>query len=120
MAATVIPLVTLTAFNTAVANGTALALDATLGGYLTPTKKDGKVLVMLINNDSGNATTCTINKGNGLQGVGADLDVALEASQVKIIALETGVFLNVSGDNKGKIIFKDSAADTKVIAYELP
>lgn len=120
MAITTIPLVTLTAFNTAVANGTALALDATLGGFLTPTKADGKILVMLINNDSGNATTCTIEKGNGLQGVGSNLEVALTASQVKVLALETGLFLNTHGTNKGKIIFKDAAADTKVIAYEMP
>jgi hypothetical protein len=120
MAATVIPLVTLTAFNTSATNGTALALDATLGGYLTPTKKDGKVLVMLINNDSGNATTCTINIGNGLQGTGSDITVSLAASETEVICLETGRFLNVSGTNKGKIFFEDAAADTKVIAYELP
>jgi len=120
MAATTIPLVTLTAFNSAAANGTALALDGTDGGTLTPTKKDGKVLVMLINNDSQNATTCTIVKGNGLQGTGSDLEVALSASQTKVICLETGVFLNVTGDNKGEIVFEDSEADTKVIAYELP
>ena len=120
MAITTIPLVTLTAFNSAVADGTALALDASLGGFLTPTKKDGKILVMLINKDSGNATTCTIEKGNGLQGCGDDLVVDLAASGVKVIAIETGLFMDVYGTNKGKIIFKDAAADTKVIAYELP
>lgn len=120
MAATVIPKVTLTAFNSAAANGTALALDAILGGYLEPTKKDGKILVMLINNDSGNATTCTIKKGNALQGVGSDLEVALAASEVKVIALESGLFMNSYGTTKGKIHFVDAAADTKVIAYELP
>ena len=118
MAATVIPVVTMTNFGTAVANGTALALDGTNGGLLTPTKKDGKMMLMLINNDGSNATTCTIAKGNGLQGV-ADLAIALTAGQTKVITIESGKYLNITGTNKGKIKFTDSAADTKVIAYEL-
>lgn len=122
MAATVVPIVDITAWNTAVADGTALAVDGTDGATLTPTKGDEKVMVMMINSDASNATTCTVKKPTSGYGIGAvaDLEVALAAGATKVICLESNRFKAAYGDDKGKILFEDSAGDTKLIAYQLP
>lgn len=122
MAATVIPKVDLLAWNTAYANGTALALDGTDGGYFIPSAGDERLMFMLINGDGSNATTVTIKKptgGNSIAAV-ADLEIALTAGQTKVISIESNRFKATYGDDKGKILFTDSAGDTKVIAYQLP
>ena len=122
MAATVVPIVSVTKWNTAVANVTALAIDATDGATLTPTAADERLMIMMINSDASNATTCTIKKPTSGYGIGAvaDLAITLAAGVTKVICIETNRFKAAYGDDKGKIKFVDTAADTKLIAYQLP
>ena len=64
--------------------------------------------VLVVNNTGSSAATLTVLAGNGLQGV-SDLVVSIPAG-INLIKLESGRFLNVSGENKGKIVIKSSAA----------
>jgi len=90
---------------------------ATTGIAVDYTKKDdGKILILL--NNSGTAATCTIPKGNGLQGT-TDLEITLPASKVTVITVESGKFVNVYGQNKGQLILK-GAATIKARVIELP
>ena len=120
MAASTVPILTLSAYGTQAlsygAGNVALAIDGTDGALLTPTKKDEKILLQ-INVVTG--ATVTINKGNGLQGV-ADWSETLTASRTYYVAIESGPYLNVSGTNKGKIFIESTQADTTILAIQLP
>lgn len=78
-------------------------------------KEDGKILLIL---EAGSAATAKILAGNGLQGT-EDLEVALKADEKKCIVVESGKFVNVHGENKGKLIVNGGTA-IKVAAVELP
>ena len=71
-------------------------------------KEDDHKTVLVINNTGSNPATFTVLAGNGIQGA-ADLIVSAAAG-INLIKLDSGRFKNVSGDNKGKIIVKSSAA----------
>lgn len=119
MAASTLPIVDLVNFNTFYTDESAVALNSSDGGLLTPTKKDGKLLIKLVNSESAQTPTVTIYAGNGLQGV-ANLTKTFANSQVCFIQIETGKFLNVTGTNKGKILIGDATGYVDVVAYELP
>lgn len=77
---------------------------------------DSKVLLILTNCGEA-ATTATIKKGNALQGV-SDLEIALGVGATKVIAVESGRYSNVSGDNSGSVII--TGDDVEVSAIVLP
>lgn len=60
--------------------------------------------------------TATIKKGNALQGV-KDLVVTFTAG-TRCVVIESGAYVNVSGDNKGKILI--TGATATVSAVSLP
>jgi len=98
----------------AVEAGKALSTSGILIDYTK--KDDGKILILLDN--SAGATTCTLLKGNALQGT-KDLSISLAASSVSGIVIESGLFVNIQGENKGKLVIK-GAAQIKVQVIELP
>lgn len=121
MSATAVTKTELT-LNAAAAMPAASAVDATDGALVTYDKADQKILLVLENANTTATATAVVNKGNGLQGV-SDLEVTLAASAKKCVVVESGRFINVSGDNKGKIRIDDKATggtDIKVAAVVLP
>ena len=78
-------------------------------------KEDGKVLLIL---EASAEATAKILAGNGLQGT-EDLEIALASGDKKCIVVESGKFVNVYGENKGKLIINGSTS-VKVAAVELP
>lgn len=97
----------------------AVAVDANDGAGVDYTNRsDGRIL-LLITNGNASAQKATIVKGNSLQGV-EDLEISIEASKTVAIVVESGKFMNVSGEYKGKVIIKGESADIKVQAIELP
>lgn len=80
-------------------------------------KDDGRIL-LIIENSGATEFTAKILKGNGLQGV-EDLSITIGANASKVITIESGKFVNVSGANKGKVIINGST-NLKVAAIELP
>ena len=78
-------------------------------------KEDGKILLIL---EASAEATAKILAGNGLQGT-EDLEITLASGDKKCIVVESGKFVNVYGDNKGKLIVNGSTS-VKVAAVELP
>ena len=92
----------------------ALSTSGTLIDYTK--KDDGKILILLDN--SAGETTCTILKGNALQGA-KDLSFKVAGSSVSGLVVESGLFVNAQGENKGKLVIK-GAAQVKAQVIELP
>ena len=90
------------------------------GALVTFDKDDQKILLLLKNNVSNATHTAVIKAGNGLQGV-SDLEITLTgtdttAGNEKAIVIESGRYVNVSGDNKGKvnIVSKDATTGDQI------
>lgn len=123
MAATAITPIKLTSFNTITKETAATdfaAIDATDGAYFVMAKGGDKYVIGIKNdsNSSGNKTI-TIKAGNGLQGTN-DISLALAQNEIAWVALDSGKFKNVYGENKGKVILTGTSADLKVKVIELP
>lgn len=101
--------------NEAKAMPTAATVAKTDGALVTFDKDDQKILLLLKNNVSGATHTAVIKAGNGLQGV-SDLEVTLDGEAEACVVVESGRFMDVSGDNKGKvnIVSKDTTTGTQI------
>lgn len=116
MAATVINPVFLN-LNTAANLPATTAIDGTDGGLIDFSVPDHKALIILENASSSAGATATIKAGNGLQGV-SDLAVSLAASAKMCIRIESMKYVNVSGENMGKV--KVTGANVKAALVVLP
>jgi hypothetical protein len=101
--------------NAATAVPSAATVAKTDGALVTFDKDDQKILLLLKNNITNATHTAVIKAGNGLQGV-SDLEVTLAASSEACVVVESGRFVNVSGDDKGKvnIVSKDTVTGTQI------
>ncbi len=98
----------------------AVAVDGTAGASVDYTNKsDGRILLMITNSNSSAAKKATILKGNALQGV-EDLEISIPAGKTYGIVVESGKFINTSGDNKENVVIKGESTDITVQAIELP
>ena len=93
------------------------ALNTGDGAYYEHTARDDRN-VILVQNSASSASNLTIKKGNGLQGV-ADEVISIPASSTVAVAIESGRFKNVSGDNKGRVILT-GASTLLVGVVEMP
>lgn len=84
-------------------------------GRIDFTGKDFKTLIMVTANA---AATVTFYMGNGIGGV-YDLAITLASGDSTCLTLDSSSFKNVSGDNKGFVVFK-STASIDILAIELP
>lgn len=99
---------------------TAATVAKTDGALVTFDKDDQKILLLLKNNVTNAPHTAVIKAGNGLQGV-SDLEITLTgtdttAGNEKAVVIESGRFVNVTGDNKGKVVIvsKDATTGTQI------
>lgn len=101
--------------NEAKAMPTAATVAKTDGALVTFDKDDQKILLLLKNNVTNATHTAVIKAGNGLQGV-TDLEVTLDGGAEACVVVESGRFMDVSGDNKGKvnIVSKDTTTGTQI------
>ena len=101
--------------NEAKAMPTAATVAKTDGALVTFDKDDQKILLLLKNAVSNATHTAVIKAGNGLQGV-SDLEVTLDGDAEACVVVESGRFMDVSGDNKGKvnIVSKDTTTGTQI------
>ena len=97
----------------------ATAIDAADGAEFVMSESDNKYLV-LVHNAGGSSQSVTIRHGNGIQGV-CDLELpALGAGQYTFVAIDSGRFKHVAGENKGKVLITGSSADVKIAVFQLP
>lgn len=82
---------------------------------------DDKTLLVFYNsNGSTTARTFTVKAGDSIQGV-VDLESGdVAAGKYAMLAVESGRFKNVTGDNKGKLLIIPSHAELKMAAIVLP
>ena len=80
---------------------------------------DHKLLLVFENTDAAVAYDITVKKGNGLQGV-ADLTAEIAATKFSAVVVESGMFKNVSGTNKGKLLIIPENAKVEMAAIVLP
>ena len=99
---------------------TAATVKKTDGALVTFDKDDQKILLLLKNNVTNATHTAVIKAGNGLQGV-SDLEITLTGTTTaegneKAVVIESGRYVNVSGDNKGKvnIVSADTTTGTQI------
>lgn len=120
MARTVITKIKLNEPNTASAQLTTdsltAALDASAGGEVVWNGSDEKTLVLVQNTGSA-AADFIVKAGNGIQGVN-DLKVNVTNGKTIYMQLDSGRFKNVSGADKGKVVF-GGGASFKVAVFEL-
>lgn len=123
MAATEITPIKLTSFNTITKEKDATkfaAIDGTYGAYFVMAKGGDKYVIGIQNaSQSSGDKTITIKAGNGLQGTN-DISLALAQNEIAWVALDSGKFKNVYGENKGKVILTGTSTDLKVKVIELP
>ena len=122
MAATTITPTALTNYNVAGDLPATAAVAANEGALIAFDKADQKGLIILENSNASATATAKIVKGNGLQGT-TDLSITIAPSGKKIISIESMKYKNLTGDNKGKVLVKDTdttATTLKVAAVFLP
>ena len=95
---------------TPISKSAAFTLELSGGDYKT---------VILMANAGAASANVVFSVGNGIQGAGASLTVAVAASATKAIVLDSGYFKNVSGTAKDAVTITPSAAISFTIV-ELP
>lgn len=94
------------------------ATDQTDGIRVNYTRKTDGNILLILENGSSSPITANLLAGNGLQGV-ADMPVEIAGNQSVLLVVESGKFVNVSGENKGFVVINGST-DLKAAAIELP
>jgi len=99
---------------------TAATVAKTDGALVTFDKDDQKILLLLKNNITNVTHTAVIKAGNGIQGV-SDLEITLTGTDTTAgnevaVVIESGRYMDVSGDDKGKvnIVSKDTTTGTQI------
>lgn len=104
------------------------ALDATDGGEFTMDEKSEKY-VIVVKNAASTAVNATaiIKAGDHLQSKFGDISVTLAQNAIAHVVIESARFKNVSGTEKGKVIFSSlnaagnaGSADIQVKVIKLP
>lgn len=81
------------------------------GAVIPMTMADQKLMLIIGTADA------TIKAGNGIQGVD-DLVIPFTTGSEKAVVIESGKYVNTSGENKGKILITGTTATIQ--AVELP
>lgn len=100
-------------------DGTAVTETSVTGDFAVDMSGADYKTAVYFRNEGGSAVKITIPVGDGIQGVGDDIEFNVAASGTAFVVVDSGAYKHVSGDNKGKLVGKASAA-VKVAAVELP
>lgn len=106
-------------FNEAGAVPNTVAVDTVDGARIDYSNKEDARILVIIENAATAVKTATVKAGTGIQGV-SDLNVEVPASGRVALCLESGAYLQTTGNNKGYIIITGADANIKVAAVELP
>ncbi len=106
-------------FNEAQTLPAAVAVDATDGALVDYSNKEDARILLILENGTTSENTVTVKAGDSIQGI-SDLTVTLASSEKKVITVESGKYMHVSGQNRGCILITAGNANVKVAAIELP
>ena len=81
-------------------------------------KEADEKTVFVVKNGASSEGTITVVKGNGIQGV-TDIELKVGANKEAVFTLDSMLFKNGSGDNKGKVVLK-GATTLSVAVIALP
>ena len=95
-----------------------VSVDGTDGAVFTLDGKDTDAILYIKNKHATDAKSVTIKAGNGIQGVN-DISLSLAAGKFTLIRLESGIFKNVSGTNKGKVKITGASTDIQCAVIKL-
>ena len=98
---------------------TPVASDAEAGWRVKPAAADQKVRLTFVNSDSSNAETVVIKGGTFAPSAVGDLSFSIPASETYGVTVESGKYLQMTGDNAGYII-GTATADVDVACDILP
>lgn len=76
--------------------------------------------ILILAQAGAGAATLTVRKGDGLQGVADYVSPQLAANETRALVLESGPFLHLSGEHKGRVLLQPSVATLRLAAIELP
>jgi len=88
------------------------ATSATDGFVIPFTAKDDKAMLLITSTEAADSKTLTLNAGNGFQG-GNNLVITVAAATTMAIQVDSGLFKQISGTNKGNILAIPSALTVK-------
>lgn len=84
------------------------------------TAQDERTVFLFMNTSTSASATVKVLAGNGIQGCN-DIDAfTIPASGICAYRLDSGAFMNVTGDNKDRAVFIPSAATVKGAVIQLP
>lgn len=86
---------------------------------LVPICGDERVVIVVMNG-TGSDQTITLEKGNGVMGAAEDKTVTMANGQLIFMAVESGPYGQVSGENRGYISVKSSSGDIQVGCFRFP
>nr|DAQ49148.1 MAG TPA: hypothetical protein [Caudoviricetes sp.] len=84
---------------------TLTALTANTEKAIDWSESDERITLVIVNGGDA-ATSLTVKAGNGIQGV-TDLTLTVQKG-TSLVKLESGLYKNVSGINKGKVVVKSA------------
>lgn len=100
--------------------GTAITETETTGEFSVDlTGADYKTVIAFRNASTSASSTVKINLGNGIQGVGEDIEFTVAKSSTAYVVVDSGAYKQVSGDDKG-LLLGTASATLSISAVELP
>jgi hypothetical protein len=88
-------------------------------GVIVPLMGDGRMLIVVMNG-SGNEQTITLKKGTGPMGAAKDKAVTMANGELIFMAVESGLYGQTEGENRGHIHIGSTSTDIQVGCFCLP
>ncbi|MBP1559330.1 MAG: hypothetical protein J6B40_07195 [Oscillospiraceae bacterium] len=88
-------------------------------GVLVPMEGDGRMMIVAMNG-TGSEQTVTLKKGTGPMGAAQDKTAAMANGELIFMAVESGLYGQTEGENRGYIHVTASSGDLQMGCFRLP
>ena len=88
-------------------------------GVLVPMMGDGRMLVVVMNG-TGSEQTITLKKGTGPMSAAKDKAVAMANGELIFLAVESGLYGQTEGENRGYIHIASTSGDIQMGCFCMP
>lgn len=97
-----------------------VAPDVASDGFAMDFSAQDERTVFLFQNTSSSNSTVKVKAGNGIQGVNDIEEFTIPGNGIVAYRLDSGAFMNVTGENKDCAVFIPSALTVKGAVIQLP